>query len=67
MRDGPTPEDQGRSHALRSMVDKAEILATQPQADHPDLSDEDRRYLRSFVATCRSIADRLRRSPGFEA
>lgn len=62
----PTPTDYGRSRALQALVERAEMLADQPQADAPGLNDDDRAYLRSFVATCRSIADRLRRSPGYE-
>lgn len=62
----PTPEQQGRSIALREAVARMEVLADQPQVDAPGLDDESRRYLRSFIDTCRSIADRLRRSPGYE-
>lgn len=61
----PTPEAMGRMHALHRL---AELAADQAERrpDQPDIPDEARRYLTAFRETCQSIADRLRRSPGWE-
>lgn len=61
----PTPEAMGRMHALHRLAEQATLLADQ-RPDQPGLNDDDRAYLRAYAETCRSIANRLRRSPGWE-
>lgn len=65
-----TPAAIARSHALATLVAWAEgSVATNSAnlAALPDTtSDDDRAYLTVYIATMRSVADRLRNSPGYQ-
>lgn len=57
-----SPAAVGRTHALHRIVEHIEdLVAGRPIPKNA--APEDAEYLRAFAATCRSIADRLRRSP----
>lgn len=59
-----TPAEVGRMHALQRLAEAADHLAARPIPT--DLAPADRDYLTSFVTTARSVAARLRNSPGYE-
>ena len=67
---GTDPKAVARMHALHRMVDEAERIAAEQdsarQAAGERLAAEDETYLRAMAETCRSIATRLRNSPGFQ-
>lgn len=58
-----------RSHALQRLVEAAEdIAASQDRARlaaGDALPPDDAAYLRAMAETCRTIANRLRNSPGY--
>jgi len=62
-----TPTEVGRTHALQRAVEAMQALAAahERSLSHEGLGDDDRAYLNAFITTARSIADRLRNSPGF--
>lgn len=59
-----------RSHALATLVAWAEGSAATNAANLAALpttaSADDRAYLTAYIATMRSVAERLRNSPGFQ-
>lgn len=70
MRDAGSPAAIGRSHALQRLADVAERIAAEQESTRQAAADrlaaEDEAYLRAVAETCRSIANRLRNSPGFQ-
>jgi hypothetical protein len=66
MQPDPTPAEVGHMHALNRAAEAVQdIAAAHEQAlAHPGLGDDGRAYLTAVVTTARSIAERLRNSPG---
>lgn len=62
-----TPSVAGRLHALQRAVEAVQAIAAthERSLSHDGLGDDDRAYLNAVIATARSIANRLRNSPGF--
>lgn len=64
MRNAGDPAAVGRCHALQRIVEHIdELIADRPIP--PNVAPEDRQYLEAFIATARSIATRIRQSPGY--
>ncbi len=62
----PTPSEAARAHCLQELAMFADSLAAaRERACSAVSSADDLDYLRAFARTARSIADRLRASPGF--
>lgn len=61
-----TPAQVGRMRALQRLAEGALDLAAlnDPAGRQQPLSDDDRAYLAAYADTCRSVAQRLRTSPG---
>lgn len=63
------PAAVGRMHALHRLVETAEDIAASHDrarlAAGDALPADDAAYLRAMAETCRSIAARLRNSPGY--
>jgi hypothetical protein len=59
----PTPEQIGRSHALQRLAECADTLAT-AREEQTAADPDDAAFLAAYAATCRSIADKLRKAPG---
>lgn len=63
--DDPTPAECGRAHALQRLAEAAQGMADAREPVPAAASDDARAYLAAFADTCRSVASRLRSSPGF--
>lgn len=59
-----TPAEVGRMFALQDMAADAQARVDRIRTDQPNLAPEDAAYLAAYADTCRSVADRLRASPG---
>lgn len=59
-----TPTEVGRMFAMQDMAADAQARADRAKPAQPNLAPEDVAYLAAYADTCRSVADRLRASPG---
>lgn len=60
-----SPTSVGRTHALHRIAECIDdLIADRPIP--PNAAERDREYLTAFVSTARSVAARLRNSPGYE-
>lgn len=60
----PTPAQVGRMHALEDLAADAQQRANRRLGSAEGIKPDDRAYLAAYADTCRSVAQRLRASPG---